>query len=186
MRYPFIQGLDDEDRMEEAEAKQRQEADTMHRRVQMRGQPAVDAYQSAPMVGDEDSPEQHQALMQQGRELAGDFDGITQIGLSAMSLEDRLANPRPRSPVPSRERDGIDSIGDAAMSMMARAQAPRAPNAALDEDAEAEQRMRAAMPRAIGGAGGAPPASPMSYAPTGGGGGSAYERSQRIRNGGRR
>lgn len=120
MKFQFVQGMPNvpRSREEEAEEKMRQEAEMMHMRVQGRGQPALDEYQSMPMEGDEDSPEMHQALMARGRSIAGEFDGLDQIGGAAIETRRRADA--------SGGRDGIDQIGDYASQLMERARAQAA------------------------------------------------------------
>ncbi len=121
MKFQFVQGMPNVDprREEDAEEKMRQEAEMMHMRVQGRGQGALDEYQSIPMEGDEDSPEMHQALMARGRGLAGDFDGLDQIGGAVVEARRRTQ----AQPAPNGGRDGIDQIGDYADQLLARARA---------------------------------------------------------------
>ena len=117
-KYDFIMGLDPR-REQEAEDKMRQESEMMRARVERRGPSAVSEYENVPMVGDEDSPEQHQNLMGAGRKLAGEFDGIDMIGGAARDLERRASAPR----MPAPSADGLQGIQDTALSILARAQA---------------------------------------------------------------
>jgi hypothetical protein len=104
MKYQFVQGMSDP-RAADAEAKMREEADMMQRRVQLRGGNAMRDYQ-------EGAPDSHQQLMQRGRDIAGEFDPAAQIGVSAIRTGERASDPA---------GDGIDHIGAFAESLLRRA-----------------------------------------------------------------
>lgn len=128
-KYDFVMGLDPR-REDDAEAKMRQEADMMRSRVERRGQGAVDEYEAVPMVGDEDSPEQHREYMDVGRKLAGEFEapppapgggdwsGIESIGRAAQDIGRRASAPRASAP----RAEGLQGIQDTALDILARAQ----------------------------------------------------------------
>lgn len=116
MRFRYVQGMPDPDRMQAADDKRAQEADMMYERVRARGPDALSEYQDGEMMDDEDSPEMHQEMMARGRKLAGPLDGIDMIGGNAREMMQRSSAPR---------GDGIQQIGDYATQLLERARRQR-------------------------------------------------------------